>query len=401
MPFVYALKHRLETMAEIDRISSHMGFPAETMENARTTYAQTIQSISRFSPGAVAAALLITACNNGSRAHVTEEVISRAGAKRSEVSMLLRRMPKRTHRGGRTACPECTSNFLVRDRIRACLVCGNCGLIVRDRVMEYGPERRVFSKEGADARARTGPFMRHSLHDLGLPTVIARSNKGLNAKQRARAAMLRRLQRRARLAGGSERSMSAVFAAIRRITSHIGASFLRERAAMKYRAALAEGAPMGGISLNNRAAACVYVVCNEYLEHARPLREIVASLEGLSERSIRKCCKRLAKKYTPKSNAHSLVYKYIHNIADSLDHSRAVRAEAYKYFEEAKQKKLIIEGKKDLHYRADAAAIVRIASHVAGNRDTLRAVGNAIGVSHKTVNNRYRELCEKLGVREQ
>ena len=44
----------------------------------------------------------------------------------------------------KTPCPECGSNKRFRDYKRAEVVCEECGLVIEDKIIDLGPEWRVF-----------------------------------------------------------------------------------------------------------------------------------------------------------------------------------------------------------------------------------------------------------------
>ncbi len=69
-------------------------------------------------------------------------------------------------------CPRCGKGPMVVDTSGGELVCSNCGFVVKDKIVETGPEWRAFSKEEKDDRARGGTPTSIAMHDMGLATVI-------------------------------------------------------------------------------------------------------------------------------------------------------------------------------------------------------------------------------------
>ena len=74
-------------------------------------------------------------------------------------------------------CPRCGKNSMVTDGVGAELCCSSCGLVLKDRIVETGPEWRTFSSDGKDDRSRTGTPTSIAMHDMGLATVIGVLNK--------------------------------------------------------------------------------------------------------------------------------------------------------------------------------------------------------------------------------
>jgi transcription initiation factor TFIIB len=67
------------------------------------------------------------------------------------------------------ACPECGSSKLVRDFDRGELICMTCGLVLKDKYFDMGPEWRAFDSDQRDKRGRVGaPMTSH----LSLPRGI-------------------------------------------------------------------------------------------------------------------------------------------------------------------------------------------------------------------------------------
>jgi len=76
-----------------------------------------------------------------------------------------------------TICPKCKSTHLSRDNYRAELVCDDCGLVIEENLIDYGPEWRVFDSEQREKRSRVGAPMTYMIHDKGLSTTIDWKNR--------------------------------------------------------------------------------------------------------------------------------------------------------------------------------------------------------------------------------
>ena len=66
-----------------------------------------------------------------------------------------------------TKCPECGSEKLINDHERGEIVCGACGLVIDDSIMDMGPEWRAFDHEQRDKRTRVGAPITYTIHDKG------------------------------------------------------------------------------------------------------------------------------------------------------------------------------------------------------------------------------------------
>ena len=73
-------------------------------------------------------------------------------------------------------CSECGSMILVYDYDSGEAICGNCGLVIQDVMINSDPEWRAFTIKEKDARSRVGMPTSYMIHDKGLSTTI----KGIN-----------------------------------------------------------------------------------------------------------------------------------------------------------------------------------------------------------------------------
>ena len=123
-------------------------------------------------------------------------------------------------------CPECGSDNLVEDYDMGEIICGRCGLVIRDNVMDEGPEWRAFTREEKQKRSRVGTPVSLSVHDKGLSTMIDwhnRDNYGkvLSPVQMNQVFMLRKWQRRIRVADASERNLAFALSEMSKISSSL------------------------------------------------------------------------------------------------------------------------------------------------------------------------------------
>ena len=64
-------------------------------------------------------------------------------------------------------CPECGSLNLVRNHDTGETVCGDCGLVLREQMMDRGPEWRAFTLQEKASRSRVGMPASYSVYDKG------------------------------------------------------------------------------------------------------------------------------------------------------------------------------------------------------------------------------------------
>src|SRR3989475_10092883 len=138
-------------------------------------------------------------------------------------------------------CPECSSERLVRDYERAEIVCGSCGLVLDDFIIDEGPDWRAFDSEQRESRERAGPPSSVMSHDKGLSTSIGCLNtdaygRQIPHKSRAQIYRLRKWQHRIRTSKSGERTLAQGLTEINTMASKMGLPrHVRENAAVLYR----------------------------------------------------------------------------------------------------------------------------------------------------------------------
>lgn len=295
-----------------------------------------------------------------------------------------------------TTCPRCGGVTLLRDYQQGALVCGKCGLVIQDRIIDQGPEWRAFDQEQREQRGRVGAPMTYTIHDKGLSTMIDWSNrdshgKDLTPKRRAQIYRLRKWQRRIRVSDAMERNLAFALSELDRMASHLGLPRnVREAAAVLYRRAV-EKHLIRGRSIEGVAAATLYAACRE-CKVPRTLDEIAeVSRVGKKEigRSYRFISRELLIHLRPTSPVD-----YISRFGSELDLSGEAQSKAIELLNKA-SKVGLTSGRGPTGV---AAAAIYIASVLTGERRTQRDVADVARVTEVTVRNRYKELCEKLGI---
>lgn len=293
-------------------------------------------------------------------------------------------------------CPECGSGRLVRDYERAELVCANCGFVIYDRIMDMGPEWRAFDQEQRDRRGRVGAPMTYTIHDKGLSTMIDwrdrdSHGKNLTPKRRAQIYRLRKWQRRIRVSDATERNLAFALSELDRMASHLGLPRnVREAAAVIYRRAVEERL-IRGRSIEGVAAAALYAACRE-CKVPRTLDEI-AEVSRVGKKEIGRSYRFIARELLIHLRPTSPI-DYVPRFGSELGLSGEVQSKAVELLKEA-SKKGLTSGRGPTGV---AAAAIYIASVLQGERRTQRDVADVARVTEVTVRNRYKELCEKLGL---
>jgi transcription initiation factor TFIIB len=296
----------------------------------------------------------------------------------------------------RRTCPECSSTKLVRNYERAELVCAGCGFVITEKIMDMGPEWRAFDQEQRERRGRAGAPMTFTIHDKGLSTMIDwrdrdSHGKGLTPKKRAQIYRLRKWQRRIRVSDATERNLAFALSELDRMESQLGLPRnVREAAAVIYRRAV-EARLIRGRSIEGVAAAALYAACRE-CKLPRTLDEI-ANISRVGKKEVGRSYRFIARELLIHLRPTSPI-DYVPRFGSELGLSGEVQSKTIELLKEA-GKKGLTSGRGPTGV---AAAAIYIVSVLQGERRTQRDVADIAQVTEVTVRNRYKELCEKLGL---
>jgi len=106
----------------------------------------------------------------------------------------------------RERCPRCNKDAIVTDAETGEMICGRCGFVMDERLVDSGQEWRSFLDDKTN-KARTGDRTSLTRHDRGLSTIINPVNKDsagnpLSASMKSSLRRLRLWDSRSRLKGG-------------------------------------------------------------------------------------------------------------------------------------------------------------------------------------------------------
>ena len=293
-------------------------------------------------------------------------------------------------------CPECGNPNLIEDRDRGEIVCGACGLVIHENVMDEGPEWRAFTQEEKRQRNRVGTPISLSVHDKGLSTVIDRVNRDAFGRQlptstRLQMLRLRKWQIRARVHSSVDRNLAQAMAELDRLSDKIRVpTSVKEQAALIYRRALDKGL-VRGRSILAIAAASLYAACR-FTQTPRTLKEI-AEASLVKKKDIARCYRLLLRELDMKMPMMDPIRR-VPKIASKLGINEKSQQTAIDILRKAEEKK-IIAGKDPMGL---AAAAIYIACVLENERKTQREVAEITGVTEVTVRNRYKGLTKDLGL---
>ena len=302
----------------------------------------------------------------------------------------------KTHQHLADKCPECTSKNLIHDYDTGETICGACGLVLYEQMLDKGPEWRAFTQEEKASRSRVGMPTSYSVHDKGLSTAISQVDRDAFGRKlplatRLQMWRLRKWQIRSRVHSSIDRNLAQAMAELDRLSGKVSISPpIKEKAAVIYRKALDKGL-VRGRSINSIAAAALYAACRGS-GTPRTLREI-AEASLVDKKDVARCYRLLLREldvHMPISDPLT----YVSKIAEKNGISGKAQGAAIAILREARRKRAAA-GKDPMGL---AAAALYIACLQHNEKKTQKDIADAAGVTEVTVRNRYKALKKQLNL---
>ena len=291
-------------------------------------------------------------------------------------------------------CPECSSKNLVHDYDSGETICGDCGLVLYEQMLDQGPDWRAFTQQEKASRSRVGMPTSYSIHDKGLSTTISQVDRDafgrkLPLSTRLQMWRLRKWQIRSRVHSSSDRNLAQAMSELDRLSGKVNISPpIKEKAAVVYRKALDKGL-VRGRSIAAIAAAALYAACRGS-GTPRTLREI-AEASLVDKKDVARCYRLLLREldfHMPIADPLT----YVSKIAEKNGVSGKTQGTAIQILREARQKRFAA-GKDPMGM---AAAALYIACLQNSEKITQKDIAEAAGVTEVTVRNRYKALKKQL-----
>jgi transcription initiation factor TFIIB len=177
-------------------------------------------------------------------------------------------------------CTNCSSyQAAITDPESGEIICSNCGMVIFDKIEDtMHPERRMHTFEDVDKRARTGAPSSLARHDMGLSTIIGRSDNDANGQKivsstRSTIERLRTWDSRIQVNSSTDRNLSKAFSQLHLLKDKLGLSdAIVEKTAYVYRKA-EEKKLAKGRSIIAILASALYIACRD-TETSRTIKDI-------------------------------------------------------------------------------------------------------------------------------
>ena len=276
------------------------------------------------------------------------------------------------------------------------LYCTGCGFVIKEKIVDTGPETRSFSSEEGENRSRTGAPTSVTMHDMGLATVIGTDNrdssgKALSSSMRSTVERLRTWDRRSKAHESADRNLRQALNELRRYSDKLTVSeAITERAAYIYRKCLERGL-VRGRSITAMMAGSLYAACRD-MEVPRTLKD-VAAVSNVKRKDLARSYRLLLKELDIKMPVAE-PSRCVSRIASRAGMTERTQRRAREILFKASQLR-ISAGKDPMGL---AASALYVACTLEGEDITQKDVAEAAGVTEVTIRNRYKSLRSFLGI---
>ena len=286
-------------------------------------------------------------------------------------------------------CPECGSFNLMHNKDKGEVICKDCGLVLEDKMVDFGQEWREFDSDSGDQKRRTGSALTYTQYDQGLGTEVGQKSDLYNLGGQNRNKFFRLRKWQYRISTAIERNLRLALAELRRVSSFLKLpKNVEEESARIYTLAVQRGL-VRGRSMESVVSGALYAACRRH--------EVPRTLDELSEasnidkkeigRTYRFITRELQIKILPSNPAD-----YVARFSSSLKLNPETQSHAVEILERA-QKNELTSGRGPTGI---AAAALYVSALIHGEKRTQREVADVAGVTEVTIRNRYKELLDEL-----
>lgn len=290
---------------------------------------------------------------------------------------------------------RCKDGPLITDNIAGELMCGSCGVVLSEKMEEYGPEYRTFTKEDYMQRTRTGMRSTLTIYDMGLSTKIGSKNKDASGK-RLSSEMIFALNRlrvwdaRSKLRS-RERSMQNAFVLLNGTAAKMGLpGFVSEKAAYFYRK-IKSKYPRTGRTTEALIFAALYAACR-FTNTPRTLNDI-AQAANIKKKRLQKSYRDIVKRLDLNLEQYDPI-EFVNRLSSEVGVSEKTRRYAVKILIKARKTR-ILTGK---HPMGMAAAALYFSGIHNNEKISQKKISDVSGMTTVTIRNRYQTLVKGIGI---
>src|ERR671939_43873 len=296
-------------------------------------------------------------------------------------------------------CSICKSSRIITDAESGELVCSKCGQVILGKAQQEGPEWRNFDPlssvdSNSSSRSRVGMSTSLARHDMGLSTIIGRTDRDasgqkIDAAMRSTMDRLRVWDYRTQIHSATDRNLRNAFFKLDILKDKLGLSdTVIEKAAYIYRKAQERGL-VRGRTISGVLAAAIYIACRE-MGISRTLKDI-ASYSNVKFKEVAKSYRLLCLELDLKIPIVDPM-KYIAKVANKANLSEKTKRQAAEIMDNVTKREISV-GKNPMGL---AASVLYMSSIKTGENITQGNLSYAAGVTEVTLRNRYKDLMNRL-----
>jgi transcription initiation factor TFIIB len=243
-------------------------------------------------------------------------------------------------------CSICKSDKVVTDLESGEIICSNCGMIISDKIQQISrPEQHTFNAAELNDRSRTGIPTSLARHDMGLSTVVGRTDRDasghkIDAQMHSTMERLRVWDFRTQSHTSTDRNLSLAFNELDTLKDKLGLpDAVFEKAAYIYRKAQQRGL-VRGRTTSSVLSAAVYIACRE-MGISKTLKDIVA-VSNIRLKQISKTYRKLLVELDYKVPVSDPM-KCISRVANNTNLSERTKHQALYMMNEVAEREYLLE----------------------------------------------------------
>jgi len=290
-------------------------------------------------------------------------------------------------------CPECAGINLILNKEKGEVICRDCGLVIEERMVDFGQEWREFDSDQADKKRRTGAPMTYTKFDRGLGTNVGQKGDIFRLSGKGRNKFFRLRKWQYRISTAIERNLKLALAELKRVASYLKLpKAVEEEAARIYTMAVQRNL-VRGRSMESVVAGALYAACRRH-EVPRTLDEL-SEASGIDKKEIGRTYRFVTRELGIRILPSNPI-EYIPRFASALKLSAETQSKAVEILGMAEKAELT-SGRGPTGI---AAASLYVAALINAEKRTQREVADIAGVTEVTIRNRYKELLHKLKLKD-
>jgi transcription initiation factor TFIIB len=296
-----------------------------------------------------------------------------------------------------TLCCICNRNDrIVTDPESGEIICSNCGMVISDKVEDTSHlERHIFSGgQINETRARTGAPTSLASHDMGLATIVGKSDRDASGTKidpsiSSTMQRLRTWDFRLKLNTPSDRNLREAFKLLDTLKDKLGLSYaVIENTAYLYRKAQ-QRKFLRGRTISSVICAATYIACRD-LGVSKTMKDIAAA-SNVKQKTIARTYRQLMLELDYKVPSIDPL-KCVTKVANKAKLAEKTKRQAFNIMKEVTENE-ISAGKDPMGL---AATVLYMSCIKTGENISQKEISSAAGVTEVTLRNRFKDLKNRL-----